>query len=466
VSVTKEIIRLEKSNIRLNLTIPKEEVVSQYQDMIKDYTKNVQIPGFRRGKVPQEVLERKFGEALKGEALGKIIEKTIGEVFDDESLPKDERPLPYSYPEMEDKPQLDFDQDLHFSLVYDVMPKIAVNQWKGLEVEVSEAEVTEEDIARDLEEVRERNAFVLDRDDEAQARNGDIATVNYCELGENGEALPGTEREDFVFTLGSKNNTYQMDDDIVGMKKGETKEFTKTAPKDEGSTPSNDGSPSNDGIDAEKTTKLRVTLTALKEKQLPDLDDELAQDVDEKYQTLDDLKNSIRTRLEKSLSLRIKDLKINKLLEKIMENTPVVLPESMVKAELDGRLRGLARRFGVDTNAILRMMGENKESHDSFMQNWRPQAEKALHSRLIVETLIEEQNIEVSDEEIAQEMEKIAADTNEELEKVKKRYEEDNASEYLKDSIREYKFLDMLLALNTIKAGPKLKYLDLMENNG
>jgi trigger factor len=455
VSVTKEITRLEKSNVRLNLTIPKEDVLSQYQDMIKDYTKNVQIPGFRKGKVPREVLERKFGEALKGEALGKIIEKAIGEVFEDEGLPSDERPLPYSYPEMEDKPQLNFDEDLRISLVYDVMPKVTVNQWQGLEVEVSDAEVTEEDIARDLEEVRERNAFVLDRDDEAQARNGDIATVNYCEMGENSEALPDKGRDDFVFTLGSANNIYQFDDDIVGMKKGETKEFTKTYPEETGIQNPNAG----------KTIKLRVTLTALKEKQLPDLDDELAQDVDEKFQTLDDLKNSIRIRLEKSLSLRMKDLKINKLLEKIMENTPVILPESMVKAELDGRLRGLAKRFGTNTDEILRIMGGNEEDPDSFMQSWRPQTEKSLHSRLIVETLIEEQHIEVSDEEIAQELEKIAADTNEELEKVKKRYEEDNASEYLKDSIREYKFFDMLLAQNTIKAGPKLKYLDLMENN-
>jgi trigger factor len=454
VSVTKEITRLEKSNVKLALTIPKDDVLSQYQDLLKDYAKNVQIPGFRKGKVPQDVLERKFGEALKEEALSKIIEKAVGEVFEDEGLPKDEKPLPYSYPQMEEKPKLELGQDLNFSLVYDVLPKVAVNQWKGLEVEVSDAEVTEEDIARELEEVRDRNAFVLDRDDGAQAQKGDIVTVDYREIGENGETLPDTERKDFVFTLGSKNNVFQFDDDLIGMKKEDTREFTKAYPEDD------------QGPNAGKTINLKVTLTALKEKRLPDLDDELAQDVDEKYKTLDDLKNSIRTRLESSLSMRLKDLRINKLLEKIMENTPIVLPESMVKAEIDGRLRNLARRFGTNPDVILNMLGKESQSPVDIMESWRPQTEKALQSRLIVETLIEEQHIEVSDEEMEKEMEKIAADTNEELDKVKNRYEEENAREYLKDSIREYKFHEILLAENTIKTGPKANYLDLMENNG
>jgi trigger factor len=210
-------------------------------------------------------------------------------------------------------------------------------------------------------------------------------------MEENGEVKPGTEREDFAFTLGSKNNTYQFDDELVGMKKDETREFAKTYPEGD------------QGPNAGKTLKLKVSLTALKEKRLPDLDDELAQDVDEKYQTLDDLKNSIRTRLEKSLSLRIKDLKINKLLEKITENTPITLPESMIKAELDGRLRNLARRFGTNTDAILRIMGESGQSPDAVMEGWRPQAERALCSRLIVETLIEELHIGASDEEIEKE---------------------------------------------------------------
>jgi trigger factor len=454
VSVTKNITRLDKSNVKMSLTIPQAEVAAQYHDLLKDYAKNAQIPGFRRGKAPQEVLERKFGEALKGEALGKLIEKAIDEVFSDQSLPRDERPLPYAQPRIEEAPEFDLDRDLTFSMVYDVLPPVKLGQWKGLEVEVPEVSIADDDLARELEEVRERNSVVIDRDDNAQAQRGDVATINYCELGEGGEELPDLRRDDFVFTLGSKTSIYQIDDDVVGMKKGETKEVTKTYANDEAVSSV-----------AGKTIKLRITLTALKEKKLPDLDDDLAQDVDEKFNTLDDLKNSIRERLEKSLTLRMRDLKINKLLEKMIENTPVTLPESMVRVELDGRLRNLARRFGTDVEGVVRMLAQTGTDPAEIEKNWRAAAEKALHSRLIVETLMQEQHIEASDADVEQELEKIAVDTGKPLEEVKKQYGDDQMMEYIRDSVRESRLFDLLLAENTIKTGSKANYLDVMGNN-
>ena len=454
-SVTKEITRLEKSNVRLSLTIPREDVQSQYQGLLKDYCKNVQLPGFRKGHVPQEVLERKFGESLKGEALGKIIEKAVGEVLGDEGLPRDERPLPYSQPELQGEPKLDFGEDLTFSVVYDVLPTVSVGQWKGLEVEVPSVAVTEDDIARELEEVRERNAFVLDRDEGAAAQNGDVVTVTYCELDDNDEMLPNSQREDFAFTLGSGQNAYEFDDDIIGMKKGETKVFAKTYAGD-----------TELKAFAGMIKRFRLSLSALKEKKLPDLDDDLAQDVDEKYHTLDDLKKSIRERLEGTLERRIKELKINKLLEKIMENTPVSLPESMVRVELDGRIRNLARQFGVDTEKVMQMLSMSGGGLDDIETKWRPAAEKALHSRLIVETLMEQEHIDASDGDIEQELADMAGESGESVEELKQRYGEGTVREIIKDNVRERKLFDMLVAENTIKTGSAANYLDVMANNG
>jgi len=454
VSVTKNITRLDKSNVKMSLTVPHAEVAAQYQELLKDYAKNAQIPGFRRGKAPQEVLIRKFGEALKAEALSKIIEKAVDEVFSDNTLPRDERPLPYARPRVDEAPELDLERDLTFSMIYDVLPPVKIGQWQGLEVEAPDVAVTEADIARELEEVRERNSVVLDRDDDAKARHGDVATINYAELGEGGEEIPDSRRDDFVFTVGSKTSIYQIDDDVAGMKKGETKEITKAYPDDAASGPL-----------AGKTVKLRMTLTALKEKKLPDLDDDLAQDVDEKYHTLDDLKNSIRERLEKSLALRMRDLKINQLLEKIIENTPVTLPESMVQVELEGRLRNLARRFGTDVEGVLRMMAQTGTDPAEIEKNWRASAEKALHSRLIVETIMEEQRIEAGDADVERELEKIAVDTGKPLEEVKKQYGDGQMTDYVKDSIRESRLFDLLLAHNTIKTGSTANYLDVMGNN-
>jgi len=453
VAITKEIKRLEKSNIQLSVTVPKEDVRTQYNEMLKDYTKNIQLPGFRKGKVPREVLERKYADALKGDAMGRIMESTLQEIFKEENLSRSERPLPYSTPELQGEPKLDLDQDLQFSVIYDVLPEVKIGQWKGLKAEYPYAEVEKKDIDKELEEIRERNAIVMDRDDSAAAKNGDVATIDYQIFDENGEKPSepslGMNRKDFVFTIGSGTNIYKLDDDVAGMKKGDIKTIEKKF--------------DDDFLEADlagKTRKIQITLTALKEKKLPDLDDDLAQDVDEKFKTLDDLKNSIKERLEKTLEARLKEKKLNELLKKIMENTPVVLPESMIKAEVEGRWRRLARYYNMNPETIAQMM-----SGDGKDKEWREAAEKALHSRVIIETLMDEQKIEVSDDDLNREFESIAAANGAQIDEVKKHYNEE-AVFYLKEDIREKKITDILLAENDLKQGKKENYLDFMTDNG
>ena len=458
--VSKEITRLEKSNVRLTLTIPKEEVASSYRNLLAEYTKDAQIPGFRKGKVPHQVLERKFGEALKGEALGKILEKAVEEAFKGDSLSLYERPLPYSRPNMEEDPRLDLEKDLVVSLVYDVKPQVSVAQWKGLEVEIPDAAVSDEDIARELEAVRDRNSFVMDRDDDAKAQDGDIVTISYCELDENGDVLPDTGREDFVYTLGSQQSDYLYDDEIIGMTKGETKEFVKTYPEAAEGEPAAAGN-----LLAGQTVRMRLTLTVIKVKKLPDLDDELAQDVDEKFQTLDDLRQSIRDRLEAALVSHVRELKVSGLLGKIQENTPITLPESMVMAEIGGRINTLGRNFGLNSDAIMQMLGVQGGGFRDVEASLRPSVEKALRASLIVEALMEQEKIEASEEELKQELERIAADVGASEEDVRERYK-DEQLEYLKVGIMERKFFDTLLAENTVKTGSRVSYLDLMANNG
>jgi trigger factor len=452
VIVTKEITKQERSSVKLTLTVGKDDVRSEYDDLLAGYAKSAQLPGFRKGKVPKNVLVRKLGDALQGEALGRIIEKSMVQVLDD--LPKEDRPLPYSTPRLQDKPSLDPDKDLQFSVVYDVLPKVQVGKWQGLELEIPDVSITGEDLDRELEAIRERNAIVQDKNEGEEAVFGDVVTVDYRELDDQGEVLTGTEHQDFAFTLGSFYSSFKFDDELKGMKKGETRDFEKTWPGD-----------SEDKELAGKTKKFRVTLKALKIKQLPDLDDELAQDVDEKFNTLEDLKNDIRERLNKDLENRLRGIKIDKLLEKIMENTPAEIPESMTRLELDSRWRSLARRFNTDSDGLYKIMGQNADGARSIIEGWKPDANRALHSRIIVETLMEELKLEASDEEVAQEIETLAASGGASAEEVKKYYEQEQTREYLREEIKERKFFDRLLSENTIKPGKKEKYLDLVSNN-
>ncbi|MDR2144062.1 MAG: trigger factor [Treponema sp.] len=453
-SVSKEITRLDHSAVKLTLKLDKEDVRGQYDELVNNYVKTIQIPGFRKGKVPREVLERKFGDSLKDEALNSILGKTVSEVFEDESFPKDDLPLPYSTPRVDGEPVLDFENDTVFSVIYDVLPRLTVGPWKGLEVEVPDVSISDEDISRELEEIRERNAIVLDRDDTDAAAKNDVVTVNYCELDGEKNPVKGSEREDFVFTLGSGYNLYQFDDDIVGMKKNETKDITKTFPEDYSYKDL-----------AGKTVTVRVTLTALKEKKLPDLDDDLAQDVDEKYNTLDDLKNSIKDRLSKNLEKRLRDITVSNILEKVLESTPIDLPESMIRLELESRWRSLARRFNVSPEELEKNLGNSGQNPEKIREEWKGDAERALKSRLIVETLMKDLGLEASEEEAEKEIEGILSYSNAPAEDVKKYYEQENIRETLKEDIKERKLFDLFLAENKVKKGEKKKYLDLMPEN-
>jgi trigger factor len=455
VVVSKEIARLEHSAVKLSVTIGAGEVRTQYDELLKSYAKSVQIPGFRKGMVPRAVLERKFGESLKGEAIGRIMEKSLQDLFESEDFPADARPLPYSTPSVQDEPVLDFEKDLSFAVVYDVFPEVKVGTWKGVEVETPVASVEEADVARELEQVRERNAVVLDKEDGAKVVKGDVVTVSYSELDGDGSVIAGTERQDYAFTVGTGHNVFKFDDEVVGMKKGGTKDFEKSYPAD-----------FEDKDLAGTTKKLRVTVQTVKEKKLPVLDDDLAQDVSEKYKTLADLKADLKAGLEKNLENRLRELKVNAFLEKTLETTKIELPESMIRVEQESRWRTLARRFNATSEQLLGIIQSSGKTYDDLLADWRPEVEKALKARLVVENLMKELGVEAGDEELEKEFETMASSMGTSVDEVKKHYEREDMKEYLREDLKERKLFDLLLAEAKLKKGKKAKYLDLISNNG
>jgi len=446
VKVTKEITKLEKSAVKLTVTIAKKDVAEGYNETLNKYAKNIQIPGFRKGHVPVSVLERKYGEALKADAAGEIIEKALGQVFDE----IEEKPLPYAQPTMDEPPVLDTTKDLTFAVTYDIFPVVKVENFDGITIKEPVVTIGEEELNEELNQIRERNAMVLDKKDEEAAASGDIATIDYSELDENGNVIEGSAREDFAFTIGSGQNIFKIDDDIIGMKKGETKEITKTYKKD-----------FEDKDLAGTTKKLKVTIKALKIRNLPDLDDELAQDVNEKYKTLEDMKADITKNMEAAKNKRIDEIKSNSLLEQLVEKNAFDLPKSMVAAELDSRWRMMAQQFRTTPEQLDKMVSASGQTKEAMLTEWTGDAEKMLKSRIIVEVLLKERNITVTPEEIDAEYEKIAKDAGISLEEVKKHYADPRAKEYLIDDTKEQKLYKELFNQVKVTKGDKIKFADL-----
>lgn len=445
----KKIEKLEHSKVRMTATVPANEVRSLYDTMMKEYTDTVKIDGFRKGHVPPSVLERKFGESLRLDAMSRVLEKAVDAALKD----SEEKPLAYEAPALEGEPEFAVDKDFTFSVTYDVFPAIEVPSLEGIEISVPKVTVTDEDLARELEQIRQRNAIVVEKT--GPAEKGDVVTLGWSEIDAEGKQVSGTAREDFTFEIGTGYNVYKFDEEIIGLAAGESKTFTKSYPADFDYSEL-----------AGKTVTLSVTVSKVKQKNLPDLDDELAQDVSEKYKTLDDLKTSVKAQLEASLAARIRSLKEKSIVDELLKRTTVDVPESMVAAELAMRWESLKREMGVDSDEKMERIAEySGKNRQALYEDWKPLATHAIAARLVLDKLIEAGSYVATDEDLQAEYARQAEDTALSVDEVKAEYEKQKSVEYLKEQIRENKFFDSVLATAIIKEGEPASFVDFMGRN-
>lgn len=452
--VTKEVTKLDNSAVKLTATISKEEVVAGYNKNIAKYAKNVQLPGFRKGHVPPKVLEQKYGESLKAEVLGDLIDESLNQIFAEEDA-KDIRPLPYSQPRLEnDKiPEFSMEKDLVYTVVYDIFPTVEVKDFSKIEVKEPQCEVGEKELNEELKAIQERNAMVIDKKDGDPVEKDNIVTIDYSELNDDGSMVEGSKREGFVFTVGTGENIYKIDDEIIGMKKDETKEITKTYAKDD-----------KDEELAGKTKKISVTVKAIKVRNLPALDDDLAQDVNEKYKTIDDLRKDITRGLEAAKTRKVNELKSQSLIEQLVEKNPVVVPQSMINAEMENRFRMMAQQFQTTPQQLEKMIEASGQKKEDMLKQWTGDAEKMLKSRLIVEQLLQDKNITVTPEEVEAEYAKMAEDAGTTVDAIKEQYKNPRYKEYIIDDLKERKLFEDLYKQVKVSKGDKMEFADLFKN--
>ena len=446
--LTKEFTNLEKSAVKLSVTVDKADVEQAYNSTISKYVKNAQIPGFRKGHVPASVLEKKYGESLKADTIGEIIDTAVSEIFEKET---DNRPLPYAQPVLEEMPALDVTKDLKFTLTYDVFPKVSVKDFAGVTVKEPQVTVGDAEIDEEIKAMQERNAMVIEKKDNTVEKDN-IVTIDYVEVGEDGKEITDTKRQDYVFTVGSGENLYKIDDEILGMKKDETKEITKKFKKDYEDTDL-----------AGKTVKLNVTIKAVKVRDLPAIDDDFAQDCNEKYKTLADMKADIKRNMEVAKDRRIRELKNNSLLEQLVKKNPFDIPASMLSAELDGRWNMMAQQFQTTPEQLEKMIVASGQTKETMLKEWTGDSEKMLKSRIIVDALIRERNISVTPEEIEAQYAKIAEEGGMTVEEVKDHYKDARAKEYLIDDTKENKLYDEIYKEVKVTKGDKLTFKELFE---
>ncbi len=450
---TKEITKLEHSAAKLTVTVAKKDVEESYKSTLGKYVKQVQIPGFRKGHVPANVLERKYGEQIKLEAAGDLIDNVLNEIFQDEKETEN-RPLPYAQPRMDEMPAFDSSKDFTFTVTYDVFPSVEVKDFNGISVKEPQVSVGDAEVAEELKGIQERNAAVMDKKDGEKAEKDNIVTIDIAEIGDDGKEIASTKRAGFTFTIGTKENVYKIDDEIIGMKNGETKEITKKYPKTEA-----------DKELAGTTKKYSVTVKQIKVRTLPALDDDLAQDVSDKYKTLADLKADILKNLNTAKDRRIKEMKVNSLLEQLIEKNKFEIPESMLQAELNGRWAQMAQQFQTSPEDLERMITASGQKKEDMLTQWTGDAEKMLKSRIIVDSLMKAKNISVTPEEVEDAYKALAESNGVSVEDVKKHYADPRSKEWFIDDVKEQKLYDDIFKQIKVSKGDKIAFADLFNAN-
>ncbi len=430
-----EIKKLENSSVELTLTLGAAKIEEEYSKTIKDYAKKLTIKGFRPGKAPVSLIESKYGSAIREEVTFKLMEENLTDSYKD--MDAKDRPLPYSTPELQNEESLlpfKPNTDITYSVIYDVLPEVKLPEYKGLEIEYPAKEITQADVDAEIERLRQQNAMVITKNGEIA--DGDIVTIDYAELDADGNEIEANKREDFTFTVGSSYNFYKLDKDIIGMKKGDKSVIEKTYGDDSGM-----------GTDyLGKTVKINVAIKEVKVKEVPELDDDFAQDVKDEYKTVKDLLDATKKQLEDAAEDENKAAKLDSVVKAILEKTEIAVPKSMVEAQLESDWQNFIQRFGMTEEDVLKIMGAQGGSKENFLDSRRADTLQNIKAQLIIEQVKEDQKYEVSEEELAEELKNYGED----ITKDSPNYE--SMKIYAEDDVKFKKARDFLLENNTFKA--------------
>ncbi|MDD2376907.1 MAG: trigger factor [Clostridia bacterium] len=415
--------RKENSKVELEFNLTKEEFNARLEKVFVKNAKNFNVPGFRPGKAPRNIIEKMYGE----ESLNySVIEDTVDEDF--KTAVEENNLEVVSKPEL-NVVQIGRDIDTIYTVTVFVKPEAIVKQYKGLEVAKFEKKVTDEDIDKDIEVTREKNSRSVTVDNRP-LENGDISNIDF-EGFDNGVAFEGGKGEKFDLTIGKGQFIPGFEEKLIGMNIGETKDIEVSFPADYHM----------DTL-AGKPVVFKVTLNSISKKELPALDDEFARDISE-FETLNDYKQSVKEKLEKKVIAENKASKEIAVFDKLLENTEVVVPEAMIEEQVENLVKQTEQELsyqGMTIDTYCQYLGVDK---DVMKANFKVQAEKDVKFRLAIEAVIKLENIEVTQEDINTKIDELVKQYGKEEENNFKNNE--NIKQYLTEQLKQEKLINLIV---------------------
>ena len=410
-----QVEKLEHNMAKLTIEVPAEDVEKALQAAYLKERKRISLPGFRKGKVPRQMIEKMYGpEVFYDDAANHMISEAYGKAYDECGLEI------VSQPKVE-VTQLEKGKPFIFTAEVAVKPEVTLGEYKGLKVEKSDVEVTDEEVDAEIEKERERNARTVEVTDRA-VQDKDEVTLDF-EGFVDGEAFEGGKGEDYPLTIGSGAFIPGFEDQLIGAEIGKEMEVNVTFPEEYQAKDL-----------AGKEAVFKCTVKAIKVKELPELDDDFASDVSEEGETMEEYRAEVRGKLKERKESAAKEKKENQAVEQAAANAEIDLPEPMVELQARQMADDFARRIMQQGMSLEQYFQFTGLSEEKMMEELKPQAEKRIRTRLVLEAIVAAENIEVSDERLEEELKKMADAYQMEVDKLKE-FMGENEKKQMKEDI-------------------------------
>ncbi len=421
--------KTEKNNeLKLTFTI---EAAKFDEGMKKVYAKTAKyfnVPGFRKGKAPMNIIERQYGsEIFYEDTFNEIVPK----VYDEELKANNIEAV--SRPDI-DVTQIGKGQDLIFTAVVQIKPEVKLGKYKGIQLKKIEYNVTDEDIDHEIGHMAEKNSRLVTIEDRP-VEEKDIAVIDF-EGFVDGVAFDGGKAENHELEIGSKTFIPGFEDQIIGMKIGEEKDINVKFPEEYFSKDL-----------AGKDAVFKVKLHEIKRKELPEIDDEFAKDVSE-FDTIKELKASIKEKLEEENKSRAKFETEDEAIKTVCDSVEIEIPSGMIETEIDNMVKDVEARLsyqGLKLDQYLHMMNKTEED---FRKEYEEQAQKSVKSRLVLEAIVKDESIEIADEELNEKIKEMATNYGKKEEEL---MQNENLKDYLKNNMKIEKAIKFIVDNAKIK---------------
>ena len=410
-----QVEKLEHNMAKLTIEVSADEVEKALQAAYLKERSKISLPGFRKGKVPRQMIEKMYGpEVFYDEAANHMISEAYGNAYDECELEI------VSQPKVE-VVQLEKGKPFIFTAEVAVKPDVVLGEYKGLKVDKVSTRVTQKEVDEEIEKERERNARTIDVTDRA-VQDKDVVTLDF-EGFVDGEAFEGGKGENYPLTIGSGSFIPGFEEQLIGAEIDKETEVKVTFPEDYHAKEL-----------AGKEAVFKCTVHQIKAKELPELDDEFASDVSENCETLEDYRAEVKAKIKERKEREGRQKKEDQAVEQAIENSQMDIPQPMIDLEAKQLADDFARRImqqGMSVDQYFQLTGL---SEDKIIEELKPQAEKRIKTRLVLEAVVAAENIQVSDERLDEELQKMTDSYQMEVDKLKE-FMGENEKNQMKEDI-------------------------------